>query len=191
MMNEYLTIRENALYETQIERSIFKAFSFRVEDELEAREKIKEMKVKYKEATHVCSAYHIEEKVFTDDNGEPSGTAGSPILNALRGSGKTHVLVVVVRYFGGKKLGVRGLIDAYGGSASEVLKISGEEIIYKGEVYDVTIPYSDSNSFFYHVEKENISVLDKEFTDVVRVKVFVKKDQEDDFLSYIKGYQIN
>ncbi|MFC6616804.1 IMPACT family protein [Deinococcus radiophilus] len=81
-----------------------------------------ELRAKYPDATHHCWAYRIGELYRFNDDGEPGGTAGAPILRAIEGQGVQHVMVIVVRYYGGVKLGTGGLVRAYGGAAAECLR---------------------------------------------------------------------
>jgi len=114
--------------EIKIEKSRFIASIKICISEEEAREKLKAVSEEHRQASHNCWAYRIgTEKVreYFSDDGEPAGTAGKPILGALHMYDVTNTLLVVTRYFGGKKLGVRGLIEAYGTSASELLSMTG------------------------------------------------------------------
>lgn len=97
-----------------------------VRSEDEAREFLAKISSQYRDATHNCRAYILSDGTeYSSDDGEPSGTAGKPILNAIKHSGLVNVIVVVTRYFGGVKLGVRGLIDAYGETAAKALELCG------------------------------------------------------------------
>ena len=113
-------------YEEKIKRSVFIADVSPCHDEKEAREILTLVTGKYRDATHNCRAYVLSSGTeYSSDDGEPSGTAGRPILNAIKRSGLVNVIVIVTRYFGGVKLGVRGLIDAYGGTAMKALELCG------------------------------------------------------------------
>lgn len=113
-----------ATYEEKIKRSVFIADVFPCHDEDEARAILADVTVKYRDATHNCRAYVLADGTeYSSDDGEPSGTAGKPILGAIKRSGLVNVMVIVTRYFGGVKLGVRGLIDAYGDTAMKALEI--------------------------------------------------------------------
>lgn len=113
-----------ATYEEKIKRSVFIADVFPCHDEEEARAILSDVTSKYRDATHNCRAYVLADGTeYSSDDGEPSGTAGKPILGAIKRSGLVNVMVIVTRYFGGVKLGVRGLIDAYGDTAMKALEI--------------------------------------------------------------------
>jgi uncharacterized YigZ family protein len=120
----YFTISETTTAEYKEKGSKFLAFSYPVSTELQIKEIIQETKKKYYDARHVCYAYIIgtENRIMkAHDDGEPAHTAGTPILNQIRSKNITQTLVVVVRYFGGTKLGVSGLIEAYKESAKAPL----------------------------------------------------------------------
>ena len=107
------------------------------------KEKLEEIKKIYKDATHYCYAYIINNHEKYSDNGEPSGTAGMPILNVLKQNDLTNILCIVIRYFGGIKLGAGGLIRAYSTSASEALNKATITNIVNG--YNITIEFSYNN----------------------------------------------
>ncbi len=124
MLSHYYTVKESGTHEITIQRSRFIAHISRAETESEAQEFIQAIKKKYWDATHNCSAYLIGENdqiQKANDDGEPSGTAGVPILEVLKKRKLKDTVVVVTRYFGGIKLGAGGLIRAYGKSTSEGL----------------------------------------------------------------------
>jgi uncharacterized YigZ family protein len=126
--SKYHSIEKDSRAELVIERSRFIAHSISVGREDEARQKIKAIQQLYPDATHYCYAWRVgldPISEFATDAGEPRGTAGRPILGAIRRRELTNVAVTIIRYFGGKKLGVRGLIDAYRQAAEQVLEISG------------------------------------------------------------------
>ena len=116
------TIEKNVNDELIVNKSKFITHAFKVKDIIECNNIIKDIKNEYKDATHNCFAYVIDNvKRFNDDK-EPAGTAGMPILNVLESNDLNHVLVIVTRYFGGIKLGAGGLLRAYSNAASNVIK---------------------------------------------------------------------
>ncbi len=126
--SKYRSIEKAGCAELVVERSRFIAHSVQVGREDEARQKIKAIQQLYPDATHCCYAWRVgldPTTEFATDAGEPRGTAGRPILGAIRRRELTNVAVTIIRYFGGKKLGVRRLIDAYHQAAEQVLEISG------------------------------------------------------------------
>ncbi|MBQ7733147.1 MAG: YigZ family protein [Synergistaceae bacterium] len=118
----------SAVYEEKIKRSVFIANLEPVHSEDEARDFLNRITSQHRDATHNCRAYILGssgESEYSSDDGEPSGTAGRPILLAIKRSTLVNVMVIVTRYFGGVKLGTRGLIDAYGLTASKALELAG------------------------------------------------------------------
>ncbi|MBQ7666341.1 MAG: YigZ family protein [Synergistaceae bacterium] len=124
-MNAYLEPSQPVTYEEKIKRSVFIANVEVCHNEDEAKNFLNRITSEHHNATHNCRAYIIGETEYSSDDGEPSGTAGRPILNAIKRSGLVNVMVIVTRYYGGVKLGVRGLIDAYGGVAEKALSMAG------------------------------------------------------------------
>lgn len=142
-MNKY-TIFEPCVHEIVIEKSRFICSLEKVDTEEAAQDYIKQLKKKYWDATHNCSAYVIGETSTAErsnDDGEPSGTAGLPMLEVLRKNGIYNTVAVVTRYFGGVKLGAGGLVRAYTSSVAEALKKAGlAEVVPMGEytfVWDI------------------------------------------------------
>ncbi|MBQ3494435.1 MAG: YigZ family protein [Clostridia bacterium] len=110
----------------EIKKSKFYGFLYEISNQEQVSEILQQLKKQHKKATHICYAYKIydgAEIVKFSDDGEPSGTAGRPILGVIEKKGKTNVMVVVVRYFGGIKLGAGGLVRAYTKTASEVFSV--------------------------------------------------------------------
>jgi len=124
--NAYREPEKSSQYEQKIKRSVFIAEVHPCHDEQEARSILADVVSRYRDATHNCRAYILSDGTeYSSDDGEPSGTAGRPILNAIKHSGLVNVIVIVTRYYGGVKLGVRGLIDAYGDTAMNALELCG------------------------------------------------------------------
>lgn len=124
--NAYREPEKSSQYEEKIKRSVFIAEVHPCHDEQEARAILADVISQHRDATHNCRAYILSDgSEYSSDDGEPSGTAGRPILNAIKHSGLVNVIVIVTRYYGGVKLGVRGLIDAYGDMAMKALELCG------------------------------------------------------------------
>ena len=137
------TIRTDYRDETVIEKSRFICTLKKVSSETEAQDFIKAVKKEFWDATHNCSAYIIDELAQrSSDDGEPSGTAGLPMLEVLRKNQLSGVAAVVTRYFGGIKLGVRGLIDAYGLAADLALQAAGRVKRTRVKRLAVSLPYA-------------------------------------------------
>lgn len=126
--NVYNEPEKSVIYEEKIKRSVFIANLEPCHDENQAKNFLTRVTSEHRDATHNCRAYIIgseNPREYFSDDGEPSGTAGRPILSAIKKSGLVNVMVIVTRYFGGVKLGTRGLIDAYGGTAEKALGMAG------------------------------------------------------------------
>lgn len=127
-IHKYLTIEKETISELVIDRSRFIAHSFSVTSQEAIREKVFQIQSLYPDASHWCYAWRLGNNPsleFSTDAGEPHGTAGRPILGSILRRNLTNLLVIVSRYFGGKKLGIRGLINAYQQAAEKVLENSG------------------------------------------------------------------
>ncbi len=118
--------------------------------------KIDILKMIYKDATHYCFAYIIDSKEKCEDDGEPSGTAGLPILNVLKNNDLTNILCVVIRYFGGIKLGSGGLIRAYSSSVKEAIKQAKIGHIEKGYEIDIEFDYDNMKKMDYFLKDLDI-----------------------------------
>lgn len=137
------SIQKEITSEIIINKSRFITILTNINDIDKVKEKLEEIKKQYKDATHYCYAYIINNHEKCSDNGEPSGTAGMPILNVLKQNDLTNILCVVIRYFGGIKLGAGGLIRAYSTSASVALNKATITNIVNG--YNITIEFSYNN----------------------------------------------
>jgi len=144
-MAVYQTIKVPSELSIKIVGSTFIGFTQRVSNAETHKAWLTELRALHPEASHHCSAYRLgiqTNTTFFSDDGEPGGTAGKPILNAITRADLHEVGVVVVRYFGGTKLGVRGLIDAYGDCTDEVLKFSGVETVETYLNFSLSLSYS-------------------------------------------------
>lgn len=140
-----LTIKNNVQNEIVINKSRFIGYLIKVNDKESIENELNRIKERYKDATHVCYAYVLDNvKRFSDDN-EPSGTAGMPILNVLESNNLNHVLGVVVRYFGGIKLGAGGLVRAYSNCCSMCVNESEIVELVDGVLVSVTFAYNQIN----------------------------------------------
>lgn len=137
------SIQKEITSEIIINKSRFITILTNINDIDKVKEKLEEIKKQYKDATHYCYAYIINNHEKCSDNGEPSGTAGMPILNVLKQNDLTNILCVVIRYFGGIKLGAGGLIRAYSTSASVALNKAIITNLVNG--YNITIEFSYDN----------------------------------------------
>lgn len=153
--DRFFTVARQAEVELKIERSLFIGCAQEVTTEEEAREFIALRQKVHRQATHNCFAYRLGmppgEITYYSDAGEPTGTAGRPILGAILSGGLTNVAVVVTRYFGGKKLGVRGLIEAYGQAARQALEKAGRKEKVLTRMVDLVCSYPNLERVLYHL----------------------------------------
>ncbi len=163
----FKTIKENVSAEIVEKKSKFIANIFYIETREEAENIIKDINKKYHDARHNCYAYRIysESGIIekSSDDGEPSGTAGAPMLTILSKNNLANVLVIVTRYFGGILLGTGGLVKAY--SSATTVALENANVIEKNiaELYKIQIDYTDLNKFKYFANKNNINILKEEY----------------------------
>jgi uncharacterized YigZ family protein len=164
MPGEYLTINESGQGEYVEKKSRFIAQAVHVESEEEAIAFLEKVRKKYYDARHNCYAWVIgeqKEKTRSSDDGEPSGTAGLPILKVIDGSGCTNVLIVVTRYFGGTLLGTGGLVRAYSKSAKDALDDAAKVRMCLCARLRVTIQYGALDRILYYLRQEGIEPADQ------------------------------
>jgi len=146
--------------------SKFLAFALPIRSETEVKPLIMKLKAEHGKANHFCYAYRLtpDRSVFrVNDDGEPSGTAGRPILNCLLSEDITNVLVVVVRYFGGTLLGVPGLINAYKNASIEAIKASKVFTKTVNDIYEVSFDYLQMNEVMKLIKDEDLQILSQQF----------------------------
>ena len=184
MLQKYRTIKEDNQHEVEIKKSRFICFLKRIETEEEAKAFIQQIKKEHWKANHNCSAFVLgdhHEIQRSSDDGEPSGTAGVPMLEVLKKNDLINVCAVVTRYFGGTKLGAGGLIRAYSGSVDQAIVHTGiVEGRLQQEVF-VQLDYSNWGKMENFIASENLAVKDTQFTDRVVVTCMVDENQVDDF----------
>lgn len=176
MLEQYRTVYEGGEGEITEKKSRFIATVYPVESEEEALAFLEEMKKKYWDARHNCYVYSIGmNREFTrcSDDGEPSGTAGRPMLDVILGEDIYNVAVVVTRYFGGVLLGTGGLVRAYSKAVQEGLAASKVILKQKGIALKITTDYTGLGKIQYIAGERNIPVLDSEYTDKVAMKLLV------------------
>lgn len=184
MLQKYRTIKEDNQHEVEIKKSRFICFLKRIETEEEAKAFIQQIKKEHWKANHNCSAFVLgdhHEFQRSSDDGEPSGTAGVPMLEVLKKNDLINVCAVVTRYFGGTKLGAGGLIRAYSGSVAQAIVHTGiVEGRLQQEVF-VQLDYSNWGKMENFIASENLAVKDTQFTDRVVVTCMVDENQVADF----------
>ena len=179
---EFRTIKEDGQVQEEIKKSRFICHAKRVYSEEEARAFITAIKKEHYKATHNCSAFIIGERSEikrTSDDGEPSGTAGVPMLGVLENHNLTNVCVVVTRYFGGIKLGAGGLIRAYAGSVALAVKEMGIIEIKEQAGIQIHMTYAQYQEYGNFLKEHNLMELDTNFTDQINTMIYVDKEEKE------------
>ncbi len=175
-MSAIFTLNE-ASAELVVKRSRFIALSFPIDSEENAIDILNGLRKKYWDSTHICYAYVADEKGLiakSSDDGEPSGTAGAPILAVLTGGGYKKTLLAVVRYFGGTKLGVGGLVKAYTDCAHLVEKAAGKTVLVYCSVYSASLDYNQYKRIAGLIGDEG-KIISARYGDTVEVTLAVKE----------------
>ena len=183
---EFRTIKEDGQVQEEIKKSRFICHAKRVYSEEEARDFITAIKKEHYKATHNCSAFILGERSEikrTSDDGEPSGTAGVPMLGVLENHNLTNVCVVVTRYFGGIKLGVGGLIRAYAGSVALAVKEIGIIEIKEQAGITIQMSYAQYQEYSNFLKEHHLMELDTNFTDQVDTMIYVDKEEKENIKS--------
>ena len=179
---EFRTIKEDGQVQEEIKKSRFICHAKRVYSEEEARDFITAIKKEHYKATHNCSAFIIGERSEikrTSDDGEPSGTAGVPMLGVLENHNLTNVCVVVTRYFGGIKLGAGGLIRAYAGSVALAVKEIGIIEIKEQAGIAIQMSYAQYQEYSNFLKEHDLTELETNFTDQVDTMIYVDKEEKE------------
>ena len=191
---EYRTIKEDGQVQEEIKKSRFICHAKRVYNEEEARDFISVIKKEHYKATHNCSAFIVGERSEikrTSDDGEPSGTAGVPMLGVLENHNLTNVCVVVTRYFGGIKLGAGGLIRAYAGSVALAVKEIGIIEIKEQAGIQIHMTYAQYQEYGNFLKEHNLIELETNFTDQVDTMIFIDKEKKNgikaDLIEFFNG----
>ena len=178
MTEPYLTIAQNTTYEQTIKKSRFICSIARVSSEEEAQQFIASIQAANKKATHNCFAYMIGDNdpiQRESDNGEPSGTAGIPILESLKLAKIHNVVAVVTRYFGGIKLGAGGLIRAYSNTTTEAIHQAGLVQRIKQAILKITVTYALHDPLLYYLKENNLEVASEEYGVNVETSIYVNE----------------
>lgn len=190
MKDTYLTIQDSCTGEFRDRGSKFIAYAFPASTQEEWQMHLEEVKKQHPKARHQCFAFRLGpdgQNYRANDDGEPSGTAGRPILGQIDSFGLTNVFVVVIRYFGGTLLGTSGLINAYKTSALEAL--SHAIIIEKTlkAVYRLTFQYDKLSNIMNALKKLHTEILSQDFNDLAIVEIGIKAGEADTHLLQLKA----
>lgn len=181
----YYTIREAGKSKFVEKMSRFLSFALPVSNAEEARSLVKKYQNEYHDARHVCWAYMLgadRTEWQLNDNGEPSGTAGKPILGQINSLGLTDVLVIVVRYFGGIKLGTPGLIAAYREAARLALDEAGKQKMRKMSSFRLVFSYVNMDGVMRIVKSGDIEIKERIFDNVCTLLIDLPEILEDEFI---------
>lgn len=185
----YNTIEQHAEGLFKDKGSKFIAFAYPIVNETEVKPILLKLRAEHTKANHFCYAYRLtpDRSLFrVNDDGEPSGTAGRPILNAMLSADITNILIVVVRYFGGTLLGVPGLINAYKSAAVEAISVA--EVIEKtvNDIYEIKFDYLVMNDVMRFIKEEQVTVVEQLFDNDCSIKFEVRKSQLNKVLQRIE-----
>ena len=178
------TIKENIISEIEIKNSRFITLLIKINNP-DISNILNEIKTSYPKATHYCYGYIYNEIEKSSDDGEPSGTAGLPILNVIKKENLNNILVVVVRYFGGIKLGAGGLVRAYTKSVTEALKNINQVELIKGKKVELEFNYNDEKQINYILN--NSKIIDKTYNETIKYIVLI----ENSILDKLSNYKLN
>lgn len=181
-MSEYVTLAEPSQAILREKMSKFIAFAFPASSAAEARARIDEIASRYHDARHVCWAYILGadgSEFQSNDNGEPSGTAGRPILGQIRSAGLSNVAIAVVRYFGGIKLGTSGLIAAYREAARMALDAAPKITAYEMTDITFTFPYVAMNDVMRTLKDSEARITDQQCDNSCRISLSIRSDHAD------------
>lgn len=179
------SINRNVKNEITINKSKFITFLFKINNKKDIDILINQVKEEYRDATHYCYAYIIDGYMKCSDDGEPSKTAGAPLLNVLEKNKLDHILVVVVRYFGGIKLGVGGLVRAYTKSITECLNLINVIELNPGYLIGIEFNHSNIKQVDFILKDINVS---KSYKDVIVYEFYIKKNDLDLIKNKLNNY---
>lgn len=188
MLASYFTVKGYGEHEIVIQKSRFIAYVNRVTSEADAQAFIEKVKKKHWDAAHNCSAYLIGETDHiqkANDDGEPSGTAGVPMLEVLKKRGLKDTVVVVTRYFGGIKLGAGGLIRAYGSSTSEGLNATGIVERKLMQIFHTKIDYTWLGKLENELHSSRYLIKEINYLDYVEIQTYVASAEADQFITWM------
>ena len=194
-MKEFTTIKDAVQAEIVEKKSKFIANLFYVESVEQAEKIIQETKKKYHDARHNCVAYRIVEDTNivekASDDGEPSGTAGGPMLNILRNQNLANILVVVTRYFGGILLGTGGLVRAYSDATIKAINSADKVKKVMGIEFQISMEYSQLENFKYYCQKNKFNILNTQYSEDIVCNLTMEEDLKDKFIEDFETKKIN
>ena len=180
-MNTFINEYE---YEFEEKKSKFISIVFHIETEEDFNNKLNDIKIKYPKATHYVYAYKLIDTARMNDDGEPSGTGALPIMNVIDKENLINIGIIVVRYFGGTKLGAGGLIRAYSKAASKLIDKDRLNVLEDGYLIDIELKFSDLKDIEYIVNTTNSKIINKSFDNTIIYTIEVKKKNINSFDKY-------
>ena len=172
------TIKKAVQCEINVKKSQFICALFPTKTKKESKEIIQKLNEQYSDATHNCTAYITSDGEGFDDDGEPGGTAGKPMINVLRKNELHNITAVVTRYFGGIKLGAGGLVRAYSKSVMEAVGEAEIVEIEEYDVYQITFEYSNIKTADAEVRNNQLTTINKDYTDKVSYEIVSKENRD-------------
>ena len=189
------TILENSTFELVEKKSKFIANLIYIESKEEAENIIKEYKKRFHDARHNCYAYRVfdENEIYekSSDDGEPSGTAGAPMLNLLQKNDLCNIIIIVTRYFGGILLGTGGLVRAYSGATVGAIDNCKKAKIEPGTEFQIELDYPNYKSLQYYCNKNNITIKNSEYNENITCILEMNNTIKDRFLEDVKNKSLN
>ena len=180
--DSYRTINNHSSGSFRDRGSKFLAFAYQVNSLDQVQEILEQLRREYHNAKHHCYAYRLgadKETYRANDDGEPSSSAGKPILGQIQAFDLSNILVVVVRYFGGTLLGVGGLINAYRSAAADALRNAEIIRMTEDEMLTIHFPYPAMNNVMKILNEENMKILSRKFTETCIIEAAVRKSNAD------------
>lgn len=184
------TILANSSSELDVKKSKFIANIIKITNEQDAKEKLNQIRKEYSDARHNCYAYIVYDNETktkiekSSDDREPSGTAGIPMLTLLQKNNLVNVLIVVTRYFGGILLGTGGLVRAYTDSSKQALEAAKIIELQYGEILEYYIEYDEFEYFKYICEKNNIEIINTEYSNNIKAIIKLREEDKSLFSTY-------
>ena len=178
----FLTVAKETQHENIIKKSRFICSIKKVTSEEEAQNFVNQIKEEHRKATHNCFAYMVgdtDQIQRESDNGEPSGTAGVPILESIKLANLHNTCAVVTRYFGGIKLGAGGLIRAYSNVTTDAIRDAGVVQRIKQTAVEITVSYADHDQLIYYLKQKDLQIASENYGVDVKTWIFVNNDQVD------------
>ncbi len=194
-MENFNTIKENIKTEIVVKKSKFICNLIKIESQQEAENIIKQIKKKYYDARHNCIAYRViqDEKIIekASDDGEPSGTAGAPMLTILQKNDLCNILAIVTRYFGGILLGTGGLVRAYSDVTIEAINNSEKIEKCMGQEAEIEVDYNNLDSFKHYCKKNNIFINNYIYKEKIICKIELEEGKKQRLIDDFETKKIN